>query len=135
MQHGPIHRHPVRVYYEDTDLAGVVYYANYLKFFERGRTEALRAAGYDQSRLKRETGLVFLVTRIEVDYRAPARFDDILTIETRTTRVGGASLTMAQAALREGRLLVAAEVRIAAVGPAGTAMRIPAPLRAAIAAD
>lgn len=134
MQDGPIHRHPVRVYYEDTDLAGVVYYANYLRFFERGRTEALRAAGYDQSRLKREIGLVFLVVRIEVDYKAPALFDDILTIETRVTRVGGASLTMAQAALREGRLLVGAAVRIAAVGADGAAMRIPGPLRAAITA-
>jgi acyl-CoA thioester hydrolase len=134
MEAAQVHLHPVRVYYEDTDLAGVVYYANYLKFFERGRTEALRAAGFDQGRLKETLGLVFLVTRITVEYHAPAQFDDVLSIETRTERVGGASLSMAQRASREGRVLVEAAVRVAAVGADGRPMRIPEELRAAIGA-
>ena len=118
------HRLEVRVYYEDTDLAGVVYYANYLKFLERGRTEALRAGGVSQSRLKAETGVVFLVTRVEVDYRAPAFFDDLLVVETGVVEIGRASLVMAQRVLREGRPLVEARVRLAAVGPDGRATRL-----------
>ena len=72
------HRFPVRVYYEDTDLAGIVYYANYLKFIERARTEWVRSLGIDQTRLKAEAGIVFAVRRVEADYLAPARFDDLL---------------------------------------------------------
>ena len=89
-----MHRHALRVYYEDTDLAGIVYYANYLKFLERGRTEALRALGIDQGRLKAETGLVFAVTRVVLDYRRPARFDDWLEVETRVTALRAASVRM-----------------------------------------
>lgn len=126
------HRLPVRVYYEDTDLAGVVYYANYLKYFERGRTEALREGGVSQSALKAGSGVVFLVTRVEVDYRAPALFDDLLTIETETVEVGRASLVMAQRALRDGRTLAEARVRLAAVGPDGRATRLPEAVRAAL---
>jgi YbgC/YbaW family acyl-CoA thioester hydrolase len=75
-------RFPVRVYYEDTDLAGIVYYANYLKFIERGRTEFVRARGIDQAALREETGIVFAVRRVEADYLAPARFGDDLSVET-----------------------------------------------------
>src|SRR5690625_3299656 len=92
------HTLTLRVYYEDTDLAGVVYYANYLKFIERGRSEALRALGVDQPALK-EAGLVFVVRRLVADYLAPARFDDLLEVRTVTRRVGGASVEMRQ----EGR--------------------------------
>jgi len=77
------HEFPIRVYYEDTDLGGIVYYANYLKFIERARTEWVRALGIDQTRLKAEEGILFAVRRIEADYLKPARFDDELVVETR----------------------------------------------------
>lgn len=126
------HEIAVRVYYEDTDLAGVVYYANYLKFFERGRTEWLRAAGIEQGRLRAETGLVFLVTRIVVDYRRPARFDDLLRVTTRIESVGAASVAMAQAVLRDGDRLAEAAVRLACVDAEGQPARLPAALRAVL---
>jgi acyl-CoA thioester hydrolase len=127
------HRLEVRVYYEDTDLAGVVYYANYLKFMERGRTEALRAGGVDQSRLKAETGVVFLVTRVEVDYRAPAVFDDLLTVETEAVEIGRASVLVAQRVLRGERMLAEGRVRLAAVGADGRPARLPPQVSAALA--
>jgi acyl-CoA thioester hydrolase len=127
------HRFACRVYYEDTDLAGIVYYANYLKFIERGRTEMLRAAGISQSRLKDETGLVFAVVHVAIDYRAPARLDDLLRVETAVTALGGASLTMRQRVRRDGAVLVEATVRLACVGPDGRACRLPGALRAALA--
>ena len=124
------HTLSVRVYYEDTDFAGIVYYANYLKFIERGRTEMLRAAGVDQSRLKAERGLVFVVSRVAIDYRAPARFDDLLTVETRIDRLGRAALEMRQDVLRDGDLLVTALVRLACIGDDGRPVRLPAELAA-----
>lgn len=126
------HLHPVRVYYEDTDLAGVVYYANYLKFIERGRTEALRATGVDQNRLKDELGLVFVVVRVTADWRRPAVFDDLLSVETRLMRLGGASVDMAQRVLRGAETLFEAEVRMACMGRDGRAARLPADLRVAL---
>jgi acyl-CoA thioester hydrolase len=122
----------VRVYYEDTDLAGVVYYANYLKFIERGRTEALRGAGVDQNRLKDELGLVFVVVRVTADWRRPAVFDDLLSVETRLARLGGASVDMAQRVLRGVETLFEAEVRMACMGRDGRAARLPADMRAAL---
>lgn len=124
--------HPVRVYYEDTDLAGVVYYANYLRFIERGRSEALRAAGVDQLRLKAERGLVFVVVRVTADWRRPAAFDDLLTVETRLSRLGGASVDMGQRVLRDGATLFEATVRMACMGDDGRAARLPPDLRAAL---
>ena len=125
-------RHEVRVYYEDVDFGGVVYYANYLKYLERGRSEALRACGVDQIDLKAR-GVVFVVRRIALDYLAPARFDDLLTVETELTRLGGASLEMAQAVLRGEERLVAGEVRIACLAEAGGPARLPPDARAALA--
>lgn len=125
----------IRVYYEDTDLAGIVYYANYLKFIERGRTEMLRAAGVSQARLKDDTGLVFAVVHVAADYRAPARLDDLLRVETTVTALGGASLTMRQRVLREGTVLVEATVRLACVGADGRAQRLPGWLRATLSAS
>lgn len=90
---------PVRVYYEDTDAGGVVYYANYLRFMERGRTEWLRALGYEQDALRRQ-GTIFAVRRVTIDYLAPARFDELLTVRSRLTGLGGASLTFAQETVR-----------------------------------
>lgn len=101
---------PVRVYFEDTDMAGVVYYANYLKFMERARTEWLRGLGFEQDRLKEEQRLVFAVRSAEVDYLSPARFNDALVVESRVVRAGNASIAFAQEVLRdddEKRVLLA----------------------------
>ena len=121
----PPHAHEVRVYYEDTDLGGVVYYANYLKFLERGRTEALRRAGIDQRELKEERHLVFVVRRLAIEYLRPARFDDLLTVTTALERLRGASVEMRQAVLRDGVPLVTAEVTVACMTLAGRPARLP----------
>ncbi len=105
---------PVRVYYEDTDSAGMVYYANYLKFMERARTEWLRALGFEQTTLREEHNALFVVSRLKVDYRVPARFNDALTVDVRLLRRGPASLQLGQHIHREPReLLCRGEVRIA----------------------
>lgn len=127
------HRLPVRIYYEDTDLAGVVYHANYLRFLERGRTEALRAAGVDQVRLRDAAGLVFVVRRLTIDYLAPARFDDLVEVRTRITRLRGASVEMAQQVWRGGQCLVRAGVTCAGVDSAGRPARLPPGVRQALA--
>jgi len=129
---GAPHRLTLRVYYEDTDFGGVVYYANYLKFIERGRTEALRARGVDQGRLKAEQGLAFVVTRVGIDYRRPAAFDDLLTVETRLARLGGASVVMEQRVARGETTLAEAEVTLALVDASGGAARLPPALRRAL---
>lgn len=123
-----MHRFQTRVYYEDTDMAGVVYYANYLKFIERGRSEALRDLGIDQSKL-REAGLVFVVRKLTADYHAPARFDDDLTVTTETGDIKGASLTMAQEVLRAGKKLFSAKVQIACMDLEGRPQRLPTEVR------
>ena len=124
------HLWQVRVYYEDTDLAGIVYYANYLRFIERGRTEWVRTLGVDQGRMKAETGVVFAVRRIEADYLVPARFDDVLTVETVVREVGGARIVLDQVVRREDERLFAAVVTLVAIGPEGRPARIPAEFRA-----
>lgn len=93
---------PVRVYYEDTDSGGGVYYANYLKFFERGRTELLRALGFEQDEVAREYDVLFIVSRVEVDFLRPAVFNDALQVVTEVTRLGRARAKFAQAVYREG---------------------------------
>jgi len=103
---------PVRVYYEDTDAAGVVYYANYLKFLERGRTEWLRTLGFAQDTLMRDAGIVFAVRRVEIDYLRPARFDDALVVASQMDVAGRASLTFRQRLLRDDSLLADARVQV-----------------------
>lgn len=120
----------IRVYYEDTDLAGIVYYANYLKFIERGRTEWVRALGVDQAALKREEGVVFAVRRVEADYLKPARFDDMLTVTTELVEVGGARIVLDQAVLRGAERLFVARVVLVCLSDAGAAVRVPAGVRA-----
>ena len=120
----------IRVYYEDTDLAGIVYYANYLKFIERGRTEWVRALGVDQAALKREEGVVFAVRRVEADYLKPARFDDLLTVTTDLVEVGGARIVLDQAVLRGAERLFQARVVLVCLSDAGAAVRVPAAVRA-----
>ncbi|MPL90966.1 acyl-CoA thioester hydrolase [Rhodobacter sp. 140A] len=123
------HEFPVRVYYEDTDLAGIVYYANYLKFIERGRTEWVRSLGIDQVALKRDHGLVFAVRRVEADYLRPAKFDDELTVTTELSAVAGARLILEQAVWRAGEKLFSAAVTIVCLSEAGAPARLPATLR------
>ena len=124
------HLWQVRVYYEDTDLAGIVYYANHLRFIERARTEWVRALGVDQGRLKAETGVVFAVRRIEADYLTPARFDDLLTVETVPRDVGGARIVLDQVVWRGDERVFVAVVTLAAIGAEGRPARIPAEFRA-----
>ena len=106
---------PVRVYFEDTDAAGIVYYANFLKFFERCRTEWLRALGINQVELAAREHLQFVVASMTVDYRLPARLDEELIVHARIEHLRGASLTFAQEARRAGALLATAHVRVACV--------------------
>lgn len=125
-------RFELRVYYEDTDLAGIVYYANYLKFIERARTEALIAAGIDQPALKARDGLVFAVRRVVADYFAPALFQDRLEVVTVLAALSGAQADLRQDVLRRGDLLFRAEVRIVALRADGRPTRIPADMRDAL---
>ena len=127
------HRFTCRVYYEDTDLAGIVYYANYLRFIERARSEWVRGLGIDQARMKDEDGVVFAVRRVEADYLHPAKFDDELTIETTVEHMGGASMVLRQVVTRttdpKAAPLFTALVTLVAIGRNGTAVRLPAILR------
>ena len=126
------HRFPVRVYYEDTDLAGIVYYANYLKFIERARTEWVRALGIDQGRVRAETGIVFAVRRVEADYLAPARFDDVLSVETQLLDATVARVVLAQRVTRDEDLLFSSVVTIVALTGTGRPARLPAEFRRAL---
>jgi acyl-CoA thioester hydrolase len=126
------HFFPVRVYYEDTDAAGLVYYANYLKYAERARTELLRLAGFEQERMRQETGLVFVVRHCAADYLAAARLDDELAVETRVAGVGAATLDLAQQIRRRDAVLVALDFRIACLGRTGRPHRLPPGLRLAL---
>ncbi|MYZ41499.1 tol-pal system-associated acyl-CoA thioesterase [Schauerella aestuarii] len=108
----------IRVYYEDTDAGGVVYYANYLKFLERARTEWLRELGVFQSELRAATQRIFVVNALDMAYRKPARLDDRLTIHSRITRLGRASIHFAQAARRDGELLAEGTIQVCCVDAA-----------------
>lgn len=119
------HVYRLRVFYEDTDAGGVVYYANYLKFAERARTEWLRACGISQRALARESGQVFAVRRVEADFLAPARLDDELEIRTTVLDHGGARFAMGQVIGRGAEDLVRLKVLIACVNAKGQATRIP----------
>ena len=127
-----MHSFPLRVYYEDTDLAGIVYYANYLKFIERARSEWVRGLGIDQAQLRQEQGLVFAVRRVEADYLRPAVFDDLLNVQTTLADHSGARLVLDQAVLRGGQTLFTARVTLVCLTAAGTPTRFPAALRAAL---
>ena len=129
----PIHRLAIRVYYEDTDAAGIVYYANYLKFAERARTEFLRRLGFEQEKMRRATGLAFAVRHCTADYLKPAMLDDELLVETRLVGLRGASLAVAQGVKRGAEMLVQLDFRLACIGPDGRPARLPADLRQALA--
>ena len=128
----PVQRLSIRVYYEDTDFSGLVYHASYLRFMERARTEMLRALGLDQRALLAGAvgaPIFFVVRSMDVDFQKPATMDDLLTVETETLELGGASLTLEQRVLRQAELLVRAKVRIVCV-EAGRARRLPPEVRA-----
>ncbi|PKA41622.1 tol-pal system-associated acyl-CoA thioesterase [Rhizobium sullae] len=116
-----------RVYYEDTDFSGLVYHARYLHFLERGRTDYLRCLGVEQRELitADEEGLVFVVHRMEIDFRNPARMDDILTIVTCTEKAGGAKMVLRQEIRRGETPLIAAKVIIAVINAKGRPRRLP----------
>jgi acyl-CoA thioester hydrolase len=111
-------RHRLRVYWEDTDAGGVVFYANYLKFFERARTEWLRERGVGQQALKDETGAIFVVTDTQVRYKRPARLDDLLEVTVAVGESGRASFTLQQQAWCDGALLAEGRIRIGCVDAA-----------------
>ncbi len=123
---------PLRVYYEDTDAAGIVYYANYLKFAERGRTEMMRHFGVEHRDYLREHGVAFAVRHCAADYRKPARLDDAVTVTTRLTALQGASMEVAQTVERDGAVLVALTLKLACITTDGRPTRVPAVLRAAL---
>jgi acyl-CoA thioester hydrolase len=130
----------VRVYYEDTDFSGFVYHANFLRYMERSRSDYLRLLGVEQGALFEEAvkevgaGFAFVVRHMELDFRRPARIDDILEVHTHPAEVRGASLTLAQSVRRGDEILVAAEVKVAFVA-GDRAVRIPLALRKVMGAD
>lgn len=109
---------PIRVYYEDTDSGGVVYYANYLKFLERARTEWLRALGFTQRELAERERIVFVVRSLAIEYVKPSRFDDSLQVTVEPVKVGAGQIAVAQQVMRAAEVLAAAEVRLACVNAA-----------------
>ncbi|MEC8630141.1 MAG: tol-pal system-associated acyl-CoA thioesterase [Pseudomonadota bacterium] len=122
------HHHQVRVYYEDTDMAGIVYYANYLKFIERGRSEWVRSIGIDQARLKKE-GMFFAVRKVDADFLRPAVYDDVLTVETVVESQTGARLNLIQRVLRAGEEIFTAKVMIVSLSVDGYPVALPADIR------
>ena len=130
---GGRHVLPLRVYYEDTDAAGIVYYANWLRFLERGRTELLRLLGQEHSALRDERGVHWVVRRCTIDYLKPARLDETIEVVTRCGELRGASLDMIQQARRGEETLVRAELVVACMGADGRPVRLPQHLRTALA--
>ncbi len=109
-------RWPVRVYYEDTDAGGVVYHTGYIRYFERARTEWLRALGYSQTQLAQEEGVLFTVVDLQITFRKPARLDDEVAVVSRASTAGGASMSFAQAVVSgAGEILAEGQVRVACV--------------------
>lgn len=129
------HCFAIRVYYEDTDAGGIVYHSNYLNYAERARTEWLRGIGIMQGEWREATGLAFAVTRCEIDYRRPARLDDLLEVSTRALSVGGASVSLAQVIRRESEDLARLKLVVACIDRAGRPARLPQNIRAAMAAS
>jgi len=123
------HKLPIRVYYEDTDMAGIVYYANYLRYIERARSDWVRGLGIDQRALKEDEGLVFAVRRVEADYLLPAKLDDELTVLTEVTAVTAARLIMDQKDMRGKEELFHAVVTVVMINDTGHPARLPANIR------
>jgi len=131
---GPVHRFAVRAYFEDTDLSGVVYHANYLRWFERARSDFVRLLGIDQRAVNEAGTGAFAVADLHIRYLSPARLDDAVQIETRCTDLRAATCRMHQtAALEDGKMLAEAHLRVGFVAPDGRPARMPAEWRAAFA--
>lgn len=124
-----IHRFALRVHYEDTDMGGIVYHANFLKFIERARSAWVRELGIDQNDMRAREGLIFVVRRVEADFLAPARFDDALVVETRTQAVSGARLVMDQSVWCGTERLFQAVVTVVCLTQSGQPTRLPAIIR------
>ena len=121
-------KHPsmnIRVYYEDTDLGGVVYYANYLRFIERARSELIRELGIDQIKMRNEEEAIFVVTKIKADYLSPAHFDDILTVDTRIKVVSPVRSYFYQNIFREEKVIFRSEVCVTCTSNSGKVLRLP----------
>jgi acyl-CoA thioester hydrolase len=130
---GGRHVLPLRVYYEDTDAAGIVYYANWLRFLERGRTEMLRLLGQEHGALRAEKNVNWVVRRCAIDYLKPARLDEMIDVVTSCGQLRGASLDMLQEARRGAEVLVTAELVVACMGEGGRPTRLPAGQKQALA--
>ena len=131
-----IHRHRVRIYWEDTDAGGIVYHSNYLNFAERARTEMVREAGISQSELSDRLGCFFAVKHVAMDFLKSARLDDLLEVESTMTSVGGASMEVRQIIKRldDGAELVRLDVKLAFIGKDGRPARLPADLKTSLQA-
>ncbi|MBS27718.1 MAG: tol-pal system-associated acyl-CoA thioesterase [Alphaproteobacteria bacterium] len=131
---GATHVLPVRVYYEDTDAAGIVYHANYLRFAERARTEMMRCLGTEHRQLMNETGVAFAVRSCDTEFKLPGRLDDPLTVQTQVHEVRGASLRITQTVLGEGGAeLVRMQIRLACIDSVLRPARLPAPVHTELA--
>jgi acyl-CoA thioester hydrolase len=130
---GALHLFPVRIYYEDTDISGLVYHANYLRYMERARSDWIGQLGMDQrGALENAARSFFVVRGLAIDYLKPAQLDDALVIQSSLTALGGASMTLQQSIWRAETQLIDATVRIAFVGGDGKPKRLPKPLREAM---
>ncbi len=123
------HQLKIRVYFEDTDAAGIVYHASYLRFAERGRTEMLRAAGFDHAQIFKDSGTAFAVVAMNVNYKSPARVDDLLLMKSKITKVGGASMEMQQDVYSGDRLITEMKVTLVCIDSQFKAVRLPAEIR------
>ena len=129
------HRFKLRVYYEDTDFAGIVYYANYLRFIERARTEFVRSLGVDQGALKRKAGQVLVVKKLTSEFLVPARFDDVLFVETQLLECSGARIELQQDIYRDSELLFMSRVSLACVNEQGKPVRVPEEIKSGLLRD
>jgi acyl-CoA thioester hydrolase len=125
-----IHSLPIRVYYEDTDAGSIVYHASYLRFAERGRTEMLRDAGFEHAEILKTQGIAFTVISMQINFKSPARLDDLLVVKTGMKEMKGASMEMEQQIFRSDTLLVDIAVKIACIDKNGKAARLPEAVRA-----
>lgn len=127
------HKWPVRIYYEDTDTGGIVYYANYLKFAERARTEMLRELGIESQRIKDDLGIGLAVRRCHAEYMKPAKLDDQLVVETKVLKMGGVSMELHQTIIRDDETLVQMEVKLGSINfESGRPEAFPREMRSAL---
>lgn len=124
-----VHSLPIRVYYEDTDAGGIVYHASYLRFAERGRTEMLRAGGFEHADLFKEQGVAFAVVSLAINYKSPAKLDELLVVKSHISRLGGASMDMEQGVYRGGDLICEIKVTLVCIDKSLKAVRLPQVVR------